>query len=69
MLNNYDKFNEALQKFENFAESDNATMNANTRIQTFVYLYTAKINKHFLEGTFTEGLLTGAIYHGKTGGI
>lgn len=28
----------------------------NLEIQTFVYLYTAKINKHFLEGTFTEGL-------------
>jgi len=31
-------------------------MNNNVRIQTFVYLQIAKINKHFLQGTFTEGL-------------
>jgi hypothetical protein len=55
-LNNFDKFEEALLQFEDFACSYNANMNVNARIQTFVYLYTAKINKHFLEGTFTEGL-------------
>ena len=55
-LNNYDKFKEDLTVFEQFAVSHNGTMNANARIQTFVYLHLAKINKHFLEGTFTEGL-------------
>ncbi len=30
--------------------------NDNNRILTFVYLYTAKINLYFLEGTFTDGL-------------
>ncbi|HVX50448.1 MAG TPA: hypothetical protein VHB48_09825 [Chitinophagaceae bacterium] len=55
-LNNYDKFAEALYHFEKFATSDMADANANTRIQTFLYLSTARINKHFLEGTFTEGL-------------
>lgn len=55
-LNNYEKFEEVLQEFENFACSHSATITANARIQTFVYLHIAKINKHFLEGTFTEGL-------------
>jgi tetratricopeptide (TPR) repeat protein len=32
------------------------TGNVNNRIQTFVYLYISKLNKHFLDGTFTEGL-------------
>ncbi len=55
-LNNFDKFEEALKQFEKFAGSENANMNANTRIQTFVYLNIARINKHFLDGTFTMGL-------------
>src|SRR4051812_10604697 len=55
-LNNFEKFDDALKKFEEFADSYHGTMNVNSRIQTFVYLYTEKINKHFLEGTFTEGL-------------
>lgn len=55
-LNNYDRFEDALQKFEAFEASYHANMNVNARIQTFVYLYTEKINKHFLEGTFTKGL-------------
>ncbi|QEC67095.1 hypothetical protein FRZ67_07255 [Panacibacter ginsenosidivorans] len=54
--NNYTKFNEALAQFEKFSHSENANMNTNVRIQTFVYLNIAKINKHFLEGTFTKGL-------------
>jgi len=55
-LNNYDKFNDYLNLFEEFAASNQSTLNANTRIQTFVYLNIARINKHFVEGTFTEGL-------------
>ncbi|MFP5039475.1 hypothetical protein [Parasediminibacterium sp. JCM 36343] len=55
-LSNYDKFAIDLQKFESFAESPAATNTQNAAIQTFVYLHIAKINKHFLEGTFTEGL-------------
>jgi len=55
-LENFEKFEETLQQFERFACSENADTNPNTRIQTFVYLNLAKINKHFLEGTFTQGL-------------
>lgn len=54
--NNYDGFRKALEHFESFATSPAADTNANVRIQTFIYLHTARINKHFLEGSFTEGL-------------
>ncbi|MGI8951673.1 MAG: hypothetical protein ACR2FN_08830 [Chitinophagaceae bacterium] len=56
VLNNYEKFSEALKCFEKFSNSTIAAVNANAQIQTFVYLNIAKINKHFLEGTFSEGL-------------
>jgi hypothetical protein len=55
-LQNVVKFREELLKFETFAESDLVAQNDNNRIQTFVYIYISKINQHFLEGTFAEGL-------------
>ncbi len=55
-LNNFDKFEIDLAKFEAFAASPAGKSSDNAAIQTFVYLHIAKINKHFLEGTFTEGL-------------
>ncbi|MEO6455943.1 MAG: hypothetical protein ABIN97_17815, partial [Ginsengibacter sp.] len=55
-LQNYEKMTETLQRFEKFSHSNIVTQNENNLIQTFVYLNTARLNKHFLEGTFTEGL-------------
>jgi len=55
-LKNYDRFNETLQEFRDFASSPLGMQSQNNRIQTFVYLNLAEINKHFLEGSFTEGL-------------
>ncbi len=55
-LNNYDRFAQELARFESFAASPAATNTQNAAIQTFVYLHLGKINKHFLEGSFTEGL-------------
>jgi len=55
-LQNYDKFEETLKEFEAFAVSKIVLLNDNNRIQTFVYLHISKLNKHFMEGTFTEGL-------------
>jgi tetratricopeptide (TPR) repeat protein len=55
-LRNYSKFNETLREFEDFSNSELVRLTPNNRIQTFVYLHIALINKHFLEGTFTEGL-------------
>jgi len=56
MLQNRTKFNEALHQFENFYRSKEANINDNNRVQTFVYLYIAKVNKHFMDGSFSQGL-------------
>ena len=55
-LRNYKKFNETIVVFENFISTPIVQENKNNLIQTFTYLYTAKLNKHFMEGTFTKGL-------------
>jgi hypothetical protein len=55
-LKNYQKFNETIQSFEQFILTPVIEQNQNNQIQTFVYLNTAKLNKHFMEGTFTKGL-------------
>ncbi len=55
-LRNYKKFDEALARFERFYESPAANQHDNFKVQAFMYLYTAKINRHFMHGTFREGL-------------
>jgi hypothetical protein len=54
---NYKKFDITLREFEHFAKSDIANKHDNHRVQTFVYISSAKLNHHFMLGTFTEGLL------------
>lgn len=56
MLRNYPKFDETLGQFEAFAATDEADANANIRAQVFVYLALARLDAHFLKGTFTEGV-------------
>ncbi len=55
-LQNYKKFNEVLHRFEAFSHTRIVETNYNNKIQTFVYLHISKLNKHFMEGTFTEGV-------------
>jgi len=55
-LRNYRKFNETILVFEKFIQTPVVQNNQNNLIQTFTYLYTAKLNKHFMEGSFTKGL-------------
>ncbi len=55
-LRNYPKFNETIQIFEQFIQTPVVQENQNNLIQTFTYLYTAKLNKHFMEGNFSKGL-------------
>lgn len=55
-LQKYNKFNNILAEFRDFSHTELVQQNINNRIQTFVYLNIALINKHFLEGTFTDGL-------------
>lgn len=53
---NYTKFREVLTQFEAFAESKTVAASENTRIQVFIYLNIGRINKHFMCGTFREGV-------------
>ncbi len=55
-LRNHPAFIKTLQLFEKFSDANIVNQNYNNRIQVFVYLYIAKINRHFLDGTFKEGL-------------
>lgn len=55
-LRNVKEFNKTLSLFERFALSEVANQHENFKIQTFVYLYSAKLNKHFMIGSFEEGI-------------
>jgi len=55
-LRNFQKFNDTILILENYSNTPIVLNNKNNLIQSFIYLYIAKINKHFLEGSFSEGL-------------
>ncbi len=56
-LRNYQKLALTLKEFEKFAATDIATMHVNNRIQTFVYINSAKLNLQMSVGNFKEGLM------------
>lgn len=55
-LRNYKKFDKYLARFERFILSKPANQHDNFRMQAFVYLTSARINKHLMKGTFGEGI-------------
>ncbi|WP_345256126.1 hypothetical protein [Flaviaesturariibacter amylovorans] len=55
-LRNFSKFQDTLERFQAFTDSDVVQRSHNNRVQTFIYLTTARINQHFMVGTFREGL-------------
>lgn len=55
-LRNYRQFATSLKQFEAFAQTSRVQEHDNFRIQAFVYISTARINQHFMMGTFKEGL-------------
>ena len=55
-LRNFKQFDKVLRHFEQFAQTSRVREHDNFRIQAFVYISTAKINQHFMLGTFKEGL-------------
>lgn len=55
-LRNDQQFQKTLDAFEAFAASPVAEQTHNNRIQTFIYLNIARLNQHFMQGTFAEGL-------------
>ncbi len=56
VLLNYRGFEDALSELEIFANSEDGLKDVNTEIQTFIYLQLAKLNEHFMHGTFIKGL-------------
>jgi hypothetical protein len=56
-LGNHAGLEKTIAQFEEFAQTGIVQDNDNNRIQVFVYLYTARINLHFLKGSFSDGLL------------
>lgn len=55
-LRNYVKFDIDLKRFEDFAATDRVQDHDNFRTQAFIYISSAKINHHFILGTFKQGL-------------
>jgi hypothetical protein len=55
-LRNYQKLEMTLKEFEQFATTSRVQENDSFRIQAFLYITQAKINLHFMKGTFKEGL-------------
>ncbi len=52
----YQKFCKSLEKLEAFYDEQFESLNTNSKILGFLYVFTAKIDKHFMEGSFSDGL-------------
>lgn len=55
-LRHRDAYDKSMEKFEHFSKEHDSHMNITGRIINFLYLYTARLNKHFLAGTYAEGI-------------
>ncbi len=55
-LRNHQQFARVLTRFEAFAETERVRNHQNFSVQCFIYIYVAKINQHFMQGSFAEGL-------------
>jgi hypothetical protein len=52
----YSKFRQVLATLEAFADNPDRRSNPNIEMLLFLYIYTNRINAHFMRGSFTEGL-------------
>lgn len=55
-LRNFKAFSHTLKKFEQFSESETANKHDIFRVHSFIYINSAKLNQHLMQGTFQEGL-------------
>lgn len=55
-IGNGKEFDRTLAALEAYWEAHRHSANENTKTLAFVYLYTARFNKYFMEGTFDQGL-------------
>lgn len=52
----YENFNLHLRDLEKFRKSRYGKFNSTSQIISFLYVHMSRLNKHFLEGTFDEGV-------------
>jgi hypothetical protein len=55
-LHNHQKLESTLSQFEAFAQTERVQENDIFRVQSFLYITQAKMNQHFMLGTFKKGL-------------
>jgi len=55
-LRNHRAFELTLEKFRQLAQTSRVKEHDSFRIQAFIYITQARINQHFMQGTFKEGL-------------
>ncbi len=55
-IRSHKKFTTTLETFYIFSKSAEAQIHDNIRIQTFIYLNSARLNHHIISGTFSEGI-------------
>lgn len=55
-LRNFQLFDKTLKRFEAFAKTPEANAHDNFRTHTSIYINSAKINLHLMQGTFKEGV-------------
>ena len=55
-LRNHRGFETTLRAFEQLAQTERVREHDNFRIQAFIYITQARVNQHFMRGTFKEGL-------------
>ena len=56
VLRNFQKFEITLRQFEEYARTPMANQHDNFRTHTSIYINSARINQHLMEGSFREGL-------------
>ncbi|NQY06141.1 MAG: hypothetical protein HRT68_08165, partial [Flavobacteriaceae bacterium] len=56
LIKHHTKFKQVLDRLEHEITSEIIPQNSNTEALSFLYLYTNKLNLHFLEGDFSGGL-------------
>ncbi len=55
-LRNFSEFEKTVKIFEKVAQTERVKDHDNFRIQAFIYISIARINQHFMMGTFKQGL-------------
>ncbi len=55
-LQHHDKFCEVLEEMVSFSKDERYVNNENLQVVLFLYVYSNKINQHYMEGEFTSGL-------------